>query len=109
MHPTQEIELIEFLEHLLYKPNLWTIAIPMLKFQLYVSDITILFISCIEYGVELDIRHWMAKEESIVPMWFQLLVLVCSLFSSVVCFEVQGASAQEGMLIKLKPLISLSI
>ena len=53
----------------------------MLKFQLYVSDITILFISCIEYGVELDIRHWMAKEESIVPMCFQLLVLVCPLSS----------------------------
>ena len=32
-----------------------------------------------------------------------------SSLSSVVCFEVQGASAQEGMLIKLKPLISLSI
>ena len=42
-----------------------------------------------------------------MPMWFQLLVLVCAL-SLVVCFDVQAASAQKGMLIKLKPCIVIT-
>ena len=60
------------------------------------------------YGVELDIRHWMAKKKYcayVIPV----VSSGCSLSFLWCALKVQAASAQEGMLIKLKPRISLRL
>ena len=92
-----ELLYLNFIEHTKFVNN-YNSQAQISSLCLCPNDITV---SSTEHGGQLDYK------ECNMPMWFQLLVLVCAL-SLVWCFEVQAASAQKGTLIKLKPCIVIT-